>query len=82
MWKTFPDRFHVMEFGFAHNLNDLTTAIELLNEFNRDPKFIIMVSPVAAHAIFIGQDVITQSFVGACQLRSVVRQLQKKHAIG
>ncbi|MBT6746356.1 MAG: hypothetical protein HOB26_07365 [Flavobacteriales bacterium] len=75
--ETFPDRFRVMEFGFAQNLNDLTTAIELLKEFNSDLKFIITVSPVAAHATFIDQDVITQSFAGKCQLRSVVHQLQK-----
>jgi len=77
--ESFPDRFHVMEFEFAQNLNDLTTAIELLKEFNSDLKFIITVSPVAAYATFINQDVITQSFAGKCQLRSVVHQLQKNN---
>ena len=77
--ESFPDRFHAMEFEFAQNLKDLTTAIELLKEFNSDLKFIITVSPVAAYATFINQDVITQSFAGKCQLRTVVHQLQKNN---
>jgi hypothetical protein len=73
-----PERYIVKEFDFIENLNDLEIAIKFLKDFNEKLQFIITVSPVASHATFLSQDVVTQSFAGKCLLRSVVHQIQKK----
>jgi hypothetical protein len=76
----FPDRFLPIEFSYSDNCEKLIAAIKILNEINHSIKLIITVSPVAAHATFLSDDVVTQSFAGKCMLRSVVHEVVDKDA--
>ena len=73
-----PNRFFPIEFTYAENLDRLMRILERLISFNPRLKIILTVSPVAAYATFLSDNVVTQSFAGKCLLRSVVHDVVRK----
>jgi len=78
IWKSQPKRFLPIEFSYLDNFNRLEAALLKLFSANKNLKIIITVSPVAAYATFIADNVVTQSFAGKCLLRSVVHDTIRK----
>ena len=73
------NRFTYTEFSYSKNTSCLDEIINTLTKCNPKIKIIITVSPVAAHATFTQNNIITQSFAGKCTLRAVVHDIIKKH---
>lgn len=71
---SFPERFIPAEFTFAENKNDLNYVINQIKLFNSKVKFVFTISPVGAYATFLDKEIVTQSFAGKCNLRSVVHE--------
>jgi hypothetical protein len=78
LWKSQPKRFLPIEFSYLDNFNRLEASLLQLLSINENLKIIITVSPVAAFATFISENVVTQSFAGKCLLRSVVHDIIRK----
>jgi hypothetical protein len=76
--KLYPTRFKPIEFSYQENLERLEAAFSSLFSFNSSLKVIVTLSPVAAWATFLSDDVVTQSFAGKCLLRSVIHDVSKK----
>lgn len=76
--KKQPNRFLPLEFTYTDNLNKLEATLNKLFLANQKLKIILTISPVAANATFIAENVITQSFAGKCLLRSVVHSIVAK----
>ncbi len=76
--NAYPNRFFPIEFSYAENLDRLERVLEALFSFNPRLKIILTVSPVAAYATFLNDNVVTQSFAGKCLLRSVVHDVIRK----
>lgn len=70
-----PDRFVATEFGYKENIQQLESILQALAALNNKLKVIFTISPVAAHATFLSNDVVTQSFAGKCMLRTVVHDV-------
>ena len=69
-----PGRFEPVEFAFEQDLAELKEALRLFRTVNPALKFLLTVSPVAAHATFLDPDVVTRSFAGKCLLRAVAER--------
>jgi hypothetical protein len=72
-------RFSPVQFDFQKNMTDLSLVIQILRSINSKLKIIFTVSPVAAYATFLNDNVITQSFAGKCTLRTCVQEVIKKY---
>ncbi len=73
-----PDRFRPIEFSYEENSRLLNDSLEALFKLNPSLKIIASISPVPAHATFLSEQVITQSFGGKCLLRTVLQNSVNK----
>lgn len=72
-------RFKPVEYTFNQNNKDLNTIIKDLKNFNSNLKIIFTVSPVAEHATFINNNIVSQAFAGKSILRGVLHEIIPKY---
>lgn len=74
-----PQRFVPTQFTHTSNKGDLDYLVSQVKRFNSKIQIVFTISPVGAYATFFDQEIVTQSFAGKCNLRSVVSEFVGEH---
>jgi hypothetical protein len=73
-----PGRFRPRDYSFEENRASVVAALADFRKVNAELDFLITVSPVAAHATFCDEDVVTRSFAAKCLLRAVADRVVRE----